>query len=106
MKEFAKKFYASVAWKECRKAYKKSKGGLCERCLAKGLITPCEIVHHKVYLTPENIHDPNVTLNWMNLECLCRRCHEEEHENSKYIVKKRERRYIVDEFGRVKAGTE
>ena len=101
MKEFARKFYASVAWKETRKAYRKSQGGLCERCKAKGLITPGEIVHHKTHLTPENINDEIITLNWNNLELLCRQCHEEEHHNGKYIVKRRKRRYEVDEFGKV-----
>ena len=103
MKEFARKFYASVAWKETRKAYRKSQGGLCERCKAKGLITPGEIVHHKVYLTPENINDPNVTLNFDNLELVCRACHEEEHNSLSHKAKKR---YNVDAFGRVEAWPE
>ena len=101
MKEFAKRFYSSNAWKECRKAYAKSKGNLCERCLAKGIITPAVIVHHKVYLTPDNIDNPNITLDWSNLECVCRACHEEEHDNKRFITRKRKRRYTVDEFGRV-----
>ena len=96
MREFAEGFYNSPAWKATRKAYSKSKGGLCERCLAKGLISPGEAVHHKIHLTPENINDPNVTLNWSNLELLCRNCHGEEH-------KKIKRRYKVDELGRVTA---
>ena len=101
MKEFAEVFYSSTAWKDCRRAYAKSKGNLCERCLAKGEIKAGEIVHHKKYLTPDNIGDPDVTLNWNNLELVCRQCHEEEHENSRYIVRRRKRRYTVDEFGRV-----
>ena len=96
MKDYAKAFYCSKAWKETRKAYAKSKGGLCERCLKKGLCVPGEIVHHKVYLTPENINDPAVTLNWNNLELVCRDCHAQEHDGLR-------RRYKVDELGRITA---
>lgn len=99
MKDYAKAFYNSIVWKDTRSAYKKSKQGLCERCLANGLITPGKIVHHKVHLTPDNINDPNVSLNWDNLELLCHACHDEEHESER--VKRRKRRYIVDEQGRV-----
>lgn len=93
-KEFSDAFYTSRAWINTRKAYTKSVGGLCERCLKKGLIRPVGIVHHKVYLTPENINDPNVSLNWDNLEALCRECHEAEHRGI-------EKRYTVAEDGRV-----
>ena len=94
MRDFAEEFYASQAWRECREAYKSSVGGLCECCRAKGLITPAEIVHHKVHLTPENINNPNVTLNFDNLEALCRVCHGEKHKRIK-------KRYTVDKDGRV-----
>lgn len=57
----------------------KSRGGLCERCLARGVVTPAEIVHHKIHLTPENVHDPNIALSWDNLEAVCRKCHAELH---------------------------
>lgn len=77
--DYAKAFYGSPAWQQCRKAYKKSVGGLCERCLKKGLYTPAVIVHHKVYISPENLQDAHIALDWNNLEALCRQCHEEEH---------------------------
>ena len=93
MKEFAKAFYSGDAWKHCREAYRKSKGGLCESCKRKGLIVAGEIVHHKIHLTPENINDPNVTLNWDNLELVCRDCHAEIHGDK--------RRYKIDAVGRV-----
>jgi 5-methylcytosine-specific restriction endonuclease McrA len=93
-REFAKKFYHTQAWKKTREAYIKSVGGLCERCLAKGLIVPATMVHHKIYISPENINDTSVTLNWDNLEALCTDCHAEEHA-------KESKRYKVDEFGRV-----
>ena len=95
MKEYATRLYKSRAWQATRLAYLKSKGGLCERCLKRGLYVPAEIVHHKIYLTPENINDERVTLCWDNLEAVCRACHEEEHYRG-------EKRYKVDEYGRVK----
>lgn len=94
MKEFAEGFYKSKAWKDCRADYLKSVGGLCERCLASGRYSPGEIVHHKIHLTPENINDPSVTLNWDNLELVCRDCHADLHRGY-------DRRFDVDEFGRV-----
>ena len=96
MKEYAKAFYKSAAWKRCRAAYVKSVGGLCETCLAKGIYRPGEIVHHVVPITPENISEPTVVLNWDNLQLVCRDCHAEAHTD-------KERRYKLDELGRVTA---
>lgn len=86
-------FYKTAAWASCRNAYAKSKGGLCERCLSRGIYKAGVIVHHKIHLTPDTIKDPNVSLNWNNLQLLCRDCHA--------IVHKPSKRYKVDEFGRV-----
>ena len=77
--EWANAFYWSPEWRKCRKGFISYKRGLCERCLAKGLIVPGFHVHHKVYLTPENITDPRISLNWDNLELLCEKCHEDTH---------------------------
>lgn len=96
MKEYAKGFYKSKTWQKTRAAYIKSVGGLCERCLKKGLYSPAVIVHHKTYITPENINNPEITLSWSNLEAVCRECHEQEHKGI-------EKRYKVDELGRVSA---
>lgn len=74
-----KAFYSSVAWKRCRDAYIAKCGGLCERCLAKGIIKPGYIVHHKIYLTEENYKDPSIALNFDNLEYLCFDDHQAEH---------------------------
>ena len=93
MKPYAEEFYKSKAWKQCREAYAQSKGWLCERCMKEGRVTTGEIVHHKIHLTPENINDPSVSLNWDNLELVCRLCHAAEHGRPK--------RYKVDEAGRV-----
>lgn len=94
-KDFAKAFYGSKAWENCRKAYKKSVGGLCERCLKAGVIRSGEMVHHKIHLTEETIQDPAVALNFDNLELLCRDCHAAEHATKK--------RYVVDANGYVHA---
>jgi 5-methylcytosine-specific restriction endonuclease McrA len=74
MKDWAKKFYNSKEWERCREAYIASRYGLCERCESAG-----EIVHHKKYLTQATINDPNITLNFDNLELLCVPCHNKEH---------------------------
>ena len=94
---FASAFYRSQPWIKCRTAYRESRGNLCERCLAKGIINagtkddPLE-VHHKIKLTPENINDPAVSLNWDNLELLCKQCHIDEH----FAWKRRRWRYDRD----------
>ena len=92
--EAQRQFYDSVAWKKCRAEYRKSVGGLCERCRAKGLIEPGYIVHHKRYVNARNITDPDVLLNWNNLELLCQSCHNAEHG-------RRKKRFTIDEAGRV-----
>lgn len=99
MRSIDKAFYKSAAWKKCRAGYIKYVGGLCERCLARGLIVPGYIVHHKIHLTQDNVMDPSITLNYENLEYLCRDCHNEEHFSSKP-----QRRYEIDENGTVIIG--
>ena len=98
--QFANTFYRSGAWRKCRAEFVKARGGLCERCLARGIINagsremPLQ-AHHKVKLTPENINDPTITLNWDNLELLCKECHDEEHPSGTPT------RWTVDELGHV-----
>lgn len=94
MKPFAEKFYKSKAWENTRLAYLKSVGGLCERCLSKGIYKAAVIIHHKTHLSPDNIGDPTVSLSWNNLEALCMDCHNKEHIS-------KGKRYKVDELGRV-----
>ena len=79
---FAHNFYSSWEWIRCRRDFANSRSHLCERCLAKGLITIGTEVHHKIRLTPENILNPEVALNWDNLELLCRDCHQAEHRHA------------------------
>ena len=63
MKEYAKGFYKSAAWKRARQQVITRSNGLCERCKARGIYKPGYIVHHKEYITPGNISNPNITLN-------------------------------------------
>ena len=81
MKPWARRFYKSRAWRQCRDAFFTAKHGLCERCGGPG-----KIVHHKVYLTPQNIDNPAVSLNWHNLELLCQDCHTREHHKGDAVV--------------------
>lgn len=76
-KDFAEAFYHSTQWKKMRDYIFKKECGICERC--NGVNGPGEIVHHKIYLTPDNINNPLITLNEENLELLCRVCHAIEH---------------------------
>lgn len=95
--DWAKDFYNSQAWKKTSRAYAKSVGMLCEECRKRGEIRAYGIVHHRKWLTPETINDPALTLDWSNLEAVCRECHAKIHEGE------RMRRWTVDEYGRVTA---
>lgn len=94
MQPWATEFYSSTAWKKCRSQYLQQVGGLCEDCLEQGLYTPAEIIHHTIELTPVNINDPSISLNPEHLRAVCRECHAKAHGA-------RQRRYKVDEMGRV-----
>lgn len=109
-KDYARRFYSSKRWQDTRNAYAKSKHHLCERCLAQGLFSPGEIVHHREHLTPTTIENPEIALSWDNLELLCRRCHAEEHGQTfdqlnerKREERQQRRRFFVDENGAVHA---
>ena len=92
-REFANNLYNSTAWKNTRRDYIKSVGGLCERCMAQGIVKPAELVHHKTPLTPSNIDNMDISLSWDNLQALCRECHAEVHEE--IYQAKRKRRYKI-----------
>lgn len=78
MRSIPQEFYRSKEWRDCRAAYFASHS-LCERCKEKGLIVPAEIIHHKIYLTEQTYKDPKISLNFDNLEAVCRDCHNKEH---------------------------
>lgn len=77
-KEFAKAFYKSTEWQKVREYTLMRDKYLCKNC---GM--PAEEVHHIIHLTPENISNPGIALNPMNLMSLCRACHFEEHKQDK-----------------------
>ena len=94
-REFAKQFYSSKVWQDCRDTYSKRVGHLCEECLKKGIYTPGVIVHHIEELTPLNINNPEIALNYENLKLVCRQCHACQHGQG------RQRRYKFDNFGNI-----
>ena len=111
-KDFAKRFYSSKAWQDCRNEYMGRVHYLCENCMRKGIYKPAEIVHHKIELTPVNIENPEIALCFDNLEAVCRDCHNEYHDNhgrwtavneARRKAKRDAQRYVVDEFGHVTA---
>lgn len=74
MKDYARSFYQSKAWHEVSTLYMCSRNYVCERC--GGVAVIC---HHRQYITPWNINNPDITLNLDNLESLCQECHNQEH---------------------------
>lgn len=95
MKEYAKKFYKSKKWQKVRAYVWARDKGLCQRCLRNHIIKAGDTVHHITEITPENITDESIALNPDNLETLCRDCHAAVH--------KKEKRWTVDELGRIHA---
>lgn len=75
-KDFAKQFYNSSSWKKCRRTYIEYRiqqdGGMCEIC-GQNL---GYIVHHKINLSPENISNPDISLNQDYLMYVCKACHD------------------------------
>ena len=68
---------------------------LCERCFARGEYTPAKVVHHKIWITPENVDDPHITLNFDNFQRLCQDCHAAVHSSTP------ESRVTFDENGNI-----
>ena len=76
-KPWARPFLHSKPWLTCRAGYIQERiridGGLCEICRTNlGYI-----VHHKILLTPDNINDPDIALNWEHLSYECKACHDQ-----------------------------
>lgn len=81
---FAKAFYKSTAWRKCRAsfiAYRQSiDGGLCQICKDD----TGYIVHHREWITAQNINDPYITLNHSNLQYVCHDCHNRIDSEARY----------------------
>jgi 5-methylcytosine-specific restriction endonuclease McrA len=90
-------FYKSYKWKQVRKAYFKQAKGLCEICLSKGLIKQGEIVHHKIEMDSEKIHNERLAYGFDNLQLVCRECHARIHEKEM----RKKQRYKINSDGRV-----
>lgn len=75
---FAKAFYRSKEWERARLAYisyrRAIDGGLCETCKDR----LGKIVHHKIWLTENNIHNPDIRVGFGNLKLDCQQCHNKE----------------------------
>lgn len=92
---FSKAFYNSKQWADIRKYILKRDNYLCVQCGK-----PAEEVHHKEWLTPKNIGDPNVTSNEYNLISLCKDCHFAIHKDQKTkgVIKNNKKNIINDEY--------
>ena len=62
-------------------------------CLASGIYRAGEVVHHITELTPDNISNPDISLNFNNLKLLCRDHHGQAHRQG--------RRYFVNSDGKI-----
>lgn len=68
---------------------------MCERCFARGIYKPAKLVHHIEHVSPDNVDDPHVTLNYDNFQRLCQDCHAEVHRKTP------ETRVTFDDMGNV-----
>jgi 5-methylcytosine-specific restriction endonuclease McrA len=78
-------FYNTKEWGKLRERKRKAEHYECERCRAKGLHSRGVVVHHKKYLR----QFPELALDFDNLECLCEKCHYEEHHKSEPLTPER-----------------
>lgn len=92
--ESAKQFYASSAWRRCRKAVLIRDHYLCQECLRRGIITQANIVHHIEALKDA----PEKAMDMDNLETICPACHNKEHPEKPGGAKKPKRRKDVVKF--------
>ena len=94
MRSVDSRFYKTAQWKRCRVEYLRLHPW-CEECMKHGRYNPARYVHHKVFLNETNVDNPEVSLNFANLEALCMDCHNKIHFGGN------KKRYAVDEFGRI-----
>lgn len=77
-----RRFYGSWEWRSLAARARTLQHNECQRCKARGLYVPCDIVHHKKYVK----EFPELALTLENLECLCKDCHELEHMNERSFL--------------------
>lgn len=81
-------FYTSDKWVNFRLNLILERGNTCERC-GKKINKGRDIIgHHKIELTPENVHDYNISLNPDKVEIVCFDCHNKDHKRFGYQGKK------------------
>ena len=68
------KFYESKQWVKLARYIRIKYYYTCQVCGRRGVY-----VHHIIWLTDENVSDPNIALNEDNLTLLCLDCHNEIH---------------------------
>jgi hypothetical protein len=79
-----KTFLASEKWINFRMLLISERGNKCQKC-GKVIATSIDIIgHHKIELTPENVHDYNVSLNPNNVDLVCFDCHNQIHNRFGY----------------------
>lgn len=72
-------FYASEAWIKFRLGLIAERGPYCQKC-GRLIENHLDIIgHHKIELTPENVHDHNISLNPDNVLLVCFDCHNKIH---------------------------
>lgn len=88
-----KSFYASEEWINLRLTLINERGNVCSHC--KEIIARSKdlIGHHRVELTPENVHDVMISLNPDNIDLVCFDCHNKMHNRFGYKAERKV--YIV-----------
>lgn len=77
-------FYASDLWRNFRMALILERGPRCQ-CCGRTVAKTIELIgHHKIELTPENVHDHSISLDPDLVELICADCHNMEHRRFGY----------------------
>lgn len=77
-RELRRKAYNNTKWRKVRDLYMQQHP-LCERCLAKGKVTPAQDIHHIHTPFGNNQINYEKLLDSSNLQALCKECHGEIH---------------------------
>ena len=72
--------YNTSKWRKLRDA-KLLNNPLCEVCLANNIITPADDIHHIISFlsTNDQLKRLELAYNYDNLQSICRKCHQKEH---------------------------
>ncbi|MCR8635759.1 HNH endonuclease [Paenibacillus radicis (ex Xue et al. 2023)] len=72
-------FYASQEWQTFRMVVINQRGLRCEHCQNRVTRSSELTLHHIIELTPENVHDVNISLNPDNIMVVHHECHNQIH---------------------------